>query len=180
MLVTGLLLSWSCGSDGDPEPKTESVGDGDGDGDTPTDAGAETDDDASSEAVSGAAQSEEGVDPCSLLQVSEIEPLFGTTAGPGVRSGDVCKWKPASGPGSVTVQVEDDGPSVYDHEKELLGVDEELTDIGDKAFRSGFIVGALVGDLWISVGVAPNIGVKTTTTAEVVALAKTAVARLPR
>ena len=172
-----LMVLLGCGSDGDP---TTTGGD-DAGTETRTDAATSGSEDASSSEERDSATMTAGVDPCSLLEASEVEPFFGASSSAGVRSGTVCQWKNASGGlGTVTVQVEDDGARIYEHEKDLLGVSEELSDVGDEAFRSGYVVCVRVGDLFMSVSVGPNILVDIPGSDGVIELAKKAVARLPR
>jgi hypothetical protein len=102
---------------------------------------------------------EQGPDPCGYLQQAEVGRALEVDVGAGQRSGRVCKWKPRSGPGSATLQVHhSDGQRIYDHERELLGVDEELSEIGDEAFRSGLVVGVRKGERFFSLALAPSIG----------------------
>jgi hypothetical protein len=122
---------------------------------------------------------EAGPDPCALLERSEIEPLFGVAAKEGRRAGKTCRWKPESGPGFVTLQLEPrNGRSIYDFARRAVREDKELPGIGDQAFQSGLTVGVRLGERFLSLVVAPNEPKKTPLPSDAVQLAKKAIRRV--
>lgn len=123
----------------------------------------------------------DGPDPCALVSRVRAGEALHSPVQDGVRSGNACKWKATTGPGSVVIEITGkDGAAVYAHEKELLGSDEDIADLGTAAFLTGNIVGVHVGDRYVSVAVAPNIGQgPVAKPADAVQLAKDAIAALP-
>lgn len=123
---------------------------------------------------------EAGPDPCALLEDSEVEALFGVATKEGRRAGKICRWKPESGPGYVTLQLEPrNGQSIYDFARRVVREDKELPGIGDQAFQSGLTVGVRLGERFLSLVVAPNEPKKTPRPSDAVRLAKKAIRRLP-
>jgi len=122
-----------------------------------------------------------GTDYCALFTRERAAQALKSPVQAGERLGKGCKWKAETGPGSVTIEVtETGGASVYDHELQLLGSDATLAGIGDRAFRSGMIVGVHKGERYIAIGVAPNIGSGPMARfADAEALARDVVAALP-
>ncbi len=106
-----------------------------------------------------AAAADDGPDPCALATRERAATALKSPVAEGVRSGNACKWKAETGPGSVTIEITPTkGAEVYDHELGLLGSDATLSGIGDRAFRSGMIIGVHKDERYIAIGVAPNIG----------------------
>lgn len=106
-----------------------------------------------------AAPADEGPDPCALVTRDRAATALKSPVAEGARSGRVCKWLAEDGPGSVVVEITPKkGSEVYDHELGLLGSDATLSGIGDRAFRSGMIIGVHAGERYVSIAVAPNIG----------------------
>jgi hypothetical protein len=121
-----------------------------------------------------------GPDPCALISRGRAREALHSPVEAGVRSGNSCKWKATTGPGSVVIQISSNGQALYDRQLKLLGSEETLTELGDAAFRSGSIVGVRSGDRYVAITVAPNIGEgELAKPADAVQLARDAIAALP-
>ena len=123
----------------------------------------------------------DGPDPCALISRVRAGEALHSAVQDGVRSGNTCKWKATTGPGSVVIQLTPTGgAAVFEHEKNLLGPGEAVADLGTAAFVTGNIVGVHAGDRYVSIGVLPNIGQgPLAKPADAVLLAKDAIAALP-
>ena len=119
------------------------------------------------------------LDPCALLTIEEVTSLMGGAVN-AERNGDQCRWKPASGPGSVTLNiVRKNGQEHLAQQKKFLGSDEELNGIGNQAFRSGLMYGVQVGSQYVGVVIAPNFPKPAPKPEAATELVKLAVSRLP-
>jgi hypothetical protein len=146
-----------------------------GDGDAKPSAGEAKSPDAKAPPVAA------GPDPCALVSRVRAGEALHSAVQDGVRSGNACKWKATTGPGSVVIEVTPTGgAAAFEREKKLLGPGEAVADLGTAAFQSGNIVGVHAGDRYVSIAVAPNIGQgPLAKPADAVLLAKDAIAALP-
>lgn len=63
----------------------------------------------------------------------------------------LCRLAGADSTSFVVERVLEGGADQYDQQVNLLGVDEELSGLGDRAFRSGYIYGVQLGEQYVAI-----------------------------
>lgn len=98
----------------------------------------------------------EDLDACALLEGADLEAILGAPAAAGesefLGHGHTCRiealgedWR-----ASLTLRISTShGPENYDGQRESVGVDAEVTGLGDAAFHSGPYLGVLLGDRFL-------------------------------
>jgi hypothetical protein len=94
---------------------------------------------------------------CLLLDRDAAEAAVGGALDEQVSSPRVCKLVLPGTPGSLVLEMTlGDGGAVYDRELDLLGSDEDVAGLGDRAFRSGNIVAWQQGDAYVALTILPS------------------------
>lgn len=157
VLLMAMLVTAGCGSD---DEATEAGAPDAAAGATEGDSGS-TAPDVPSDTEPGldgdGADAADELDVCGLLAEVDLEPLLGEPAGPlegeSDALGHVCAIDPLDEESRATLRLvvsTSSGPENYATQREMLGVDAEVTGLGDEAFHSGPYLVVVRGDALIT------------------------------
>jgi hypothetical protein len=115
---------------------------------------------------------------CDLLDRAVAEAVVGGALEVQVDRPDICKLVLTGTPGSLVLEVTlGNGADTYEHELALLGMDQEVAGLGERAFRSGNILAWELGDAYLALTVIPG-SLRRVSTDELLSLAEPVVAGL--
>jgi hypothetical protein len=115
---------------------------------------------------------------CDLLDRAAAEAVVGGALEVQVDRPEICKLVLAGTPGSLVLEITlGNGADTYDHELALLGLDQEVAGLGERAFRSGNILAWELGDAYLALTVIPG-SLRRVSTDELLSLAEPVVAGL--
>jgi hypothetical protein len=150
-IAVGAIVMGGCGgSDGD-DTDTGDAGDA-GTSDPVATAPASEPPDEVDEVDAGEETSAGDVDACAIVALLDVETLMGEPGAPVDDTSDLgasCQVEPVDGESNaglrLTVETQR-GPDNYAQQKDLMGVDSEVSGLGDEAFHTGPYLFVLRGD----------------------------------
>lgn len=86
-----------------------------------------------------------------MVDVEAVETLMEEPLEVSVDTELLCRLASADSASFVVERVLTGGADRYDQQSNLLGVEEELSGVGDRAFRSGYIYGVQLGEQYVAV-----------------------------
>jgi hypothetical protein len=98
-------------------------------------------------------------DPCVYTEGIDAEAILGEPVADPESSGDVCTFAAADSSSTAELNIAvriGAGAEAYQQQRDLLGADAEIPDLGDEAFNSGTWIHVLAGEGYIYVQGIPN------------------------